>query len=108
MDDWEIDWLHTCARGPDLSGIFCNEADLTTIASPIWEVLDIDKREDYFTGPAGPIVIVCLEWGRGSPWRRRTSVVSQVIYESHLSMRTTLWTPPFRTRFYTLDTQTSA
>ncbi len=32
---------------------------------------------------------------------------SQVIYESHLSMRTTLWTPPFRTRFYTLDTQTS-
>ncbi len=66
MDDWEIDWLHTCAQGlqiPDLSGIFCNEADLTTIASAIGEVLDIDKREDYFTRPAGLMITVGLEWG---------------------------------------------
>lgn len=66
MDDWEIDWLHTCAQGlqiPDLSGIFCNEADLTTIASAIGEVLDIDEREVYFTRLAGPVITVGLEWG---------------------------------------------
>ncbi|KAH8963251.1 hypothetical protein BDL97_05G144000 [Sphagnum fallax] len=66
MDDWEIDWLHTCAQGlqiPGLSGIFCNEADLTTIASAIGEVLDIDEREVYFTRLAGPVITVGLEWG---------------------------------------------
>jgi hypothetical protein len=66
MDDWEIDWLHTCAQGlqiPDLSGILCNEADLTTIASAIGEVLDIDEREVYFTRLAGPVITVGLERG---------------------------------------------
>ncbi len=66
LDDWEIDWLHTCAQGlqiPDLSGIFCNEADLTTFASAIGEVLDIDGREVYFTTLAGPVITVGLEWG---------------------------------------------
>jgi hypothetical protein len=66
MDDWEIDWLHTCAQGLqilDLSGIFCNEADLTTIASAIGKVLDIDEREVYFTRLAGPVITVGLEWG---------------------------------------------